>query len=191
MANILDTIKAQLGDDVIENISKQLGEGSTQVKAAIDKLLPTIMKGVSNKVDGDKSYLSKLDADGDGDVDLDDMKSFLGGAGGNISKTVTDLLGGNKEAVEKAVAADAGISTESASSLTGSLTSLVMKNLKTEDQKEGSGSIIDTLKNEVAGFASGSGSNIMGMLDGDGDGDVDLDDIKKFGSSLLGRFGKK
>lgn len=191
MANILDTIKAQLGDDVIENISKQLGEGSTQVKAAIDKLLPTIMKGVSNKVDGDKSYLSNLDADGDGDVDLDDMKSFLGSAGGNISKTVTDLLGGKKEAVEKAVATDTGISTESASSLTGSLTSLVMKNLKTEEQKGGAGSIIDSLKKEVAGFTSGAGGSLMGMLDGDGDGDVDLDDIKKFGSSLLGRFGKK
>lgn len=190
MANILDTIKAQLGDDVVENISKQLGEGSTQVKAAIDKLLPTIMKGVSNKAEGDKSYLSSLDADGDGDVDLDDMKSFLGGAGGNLSKTVSDLLGGKKEAVEQAVATDTGISTESASSLTGSLTSLVMKNLKSGDQEGGTEGVLDSLKKEVAGFTSGAGGNIMGMLDGDGDGDLDLDDIKKFGSSLLGRFTK-
>ena len=190
----MDTIKSQLGDDVIENISKQLGEGTDSVKTAIEKLLPTIMSGVNNKVSGDTSFLSKFDADKDGDVDLDDVKGFFGGATSNASKTVTDLLGDKKEAVEETVAAESGISKENAASLTERLTSFVMNNLNSTKLTEGATSITDSIKKEVEGFKTGEGSgmakNLMGMLDGDNDGDVDMDDLKKIGGNLLGRFRK-
>ncbi len=193
MSNILDTIKAQLGDDVVDKISKQLGEGPGQVKSAIDNLLPSIMKGVSNKASGDASYLSKLDTDGDGDVDLDDLKGLLGGGAKGLSSKVSDLFGDKKEVVEKAVAEDAGITKESASSLMETLTGLVTKNISKQKAEGGAENVLANLQKEAANITSSGGGAMkkaMGFLDGDGDGKVDLNDLKNIGKSLFGKFGR-
>jgi len=192
MSNIIDSIKGQLNEETIANISKQMGESTEKVKAAIDSLLPTIMKGFSNKVTADSGFLSNLDTDGDGDVDLNDLTGFFNGAGKNVMDTVNSLFGDKKGQVSAAVSEEAGISQENTENLMERLTSMVMTNVNGAKKATGAEGAIASLTKE-AGALKGQGSDMMkkamGMLDGDGDGDVDLDDIKKAGKNLLGRFG--
>jgi hypothetical protein len=192
MSNILDSIKGQLNDETISNISKQLGESTENVKAAIDSLLPTIMKGFSNKASTDSGFLSNLDTDGDGDVDMNDLTGFFSGAGKNMMDMVNNLFGDKKEDVSAAVAEESGMSKENTNNLMQSLTAMVMKNVNDAKKATGVEGVIANLTKEAANL-TGQGSEMakkaMGLLDGDGDGDVDLEDIKKAGKNLLGRFG--
>lgn len=192
MSNILDSIKGQLNDETIANISKQMGESTEKVKAAIDSLLPTIMKGFSNKASKDSGFLSNLDTDGDGDVDMNDLTGFFSNASKNMTGMVNNLFGDKKENVSAAVSEEAGISKENTENLMESLTAMVMKNVNDAKKATGVEGVIANLTKEASAL-TGQGSEMakkaMGLLDGDGDGDVDLDDLKKAGKNLLGRFG--
>lgn len=185
MSNILDSIKGQLNDETIANLSKQMGESTEKVKAAIDSLLPTIMKGFSNKVSTDSGFLSNLDTDGDGDVDLNDLTGLFSGASSGLMDMVNNLFGDKKEDVAAAVAEESGMSKENTNNLMQSLTGMVMKNVNDAKKATGVEGVIANLTGQGGEMAK----KAMDMLDGDGDGDVDLDDIKKAGKNLLGRFG--
>lgn len=198
MDNILDTIKAQLGEETVNNLAKQLGENASSVQKAIDSLLPNIMSNVSKQGASVSGFMSSFDTNGDGHVDLNDLTSFAGKMSGGAQDIINSLFGGKKEAVQEAVSEDAGISQESAASLMDSLSSMVMSNVSKAQSQTGLdiNSILGSLQKGSADLMNAGGQQLNsllgGSLDADGDGDVDLDDIMKKGKGLLGGlFGGK
>jgi hypothetical protein len=196
MSNILDTIKGQLGADTVNNLAKQLGENSAAVQKAIDSLLPNIMNGVSKQGASVSGWASSFDADGDGDVDLNDLSGMASKLSGGAMNMVNGIFGNKKEAIKAAVSEDAGISQESAGSLMDSLTSMVMSNVSKVQSSTGIdiNSILGNLQKGSADLM-GSGSKQLnsllgGSLDADGDGDLGVDDIMQAGKNLFGRFMK-
>ena len=194
MSSIIETIKSQLGDDVVENISKQLGENVDKVRAAIDQIIPMIMKGFSNKA-GDQGFMSLLDADGDGDIDLNDVTALFNGAGKDATETVNNLLGDKKEMVAKSVASESGVSESSAVTLIERITALVTENIKKIQSEGGIESVMAMVTKEVEKLSKSDNpivKQVIGFLDQDGDGDLDMDDLKKVGGGFIGKlFGGK
>lgn len=193
--NLLDIIKAKVGEENVNRLSNNLGEDQGSTLDAISKAVPVLVSAMARNTrteEGANSLAGALDRDHDGSI-LDNLGSLIDrpeeSEGHGILKHV---LGGKRESAEKAVSEKSGISMESAIKIFQVAAPIIMgmlgKKKKEENLNSGGlasilGSMASSHENDNDEGGSGIGSMISGLLDRDGDGNV-MDDI----GGMIGGF---
>ena len=188
-----------MGDQAIEQVTKQVGgnKEATQraIAAAIPMLLSALQKNSRSK-SGAKSLANALERDHDGGI-LGNLGSLLGQS--SYQSTGEQILGHVLGQKQNNVAGQLGRAT----GLGGADVNKILANLapvvlgavgkaKKENNLTVSG-LQDLLKQERKSIKKQQPnlSFLEKALDGDGDGDVDFSDILKKGSGLLSGFFKR
>jgi OmpA-OmpF porin, OOP family len=133
--NLLDTIKSQIGSDIIQKAADFMGEDSSVTKKALEIALPSLLGGMMNQVkepNSATSLLSKITEGGhDGSI-FNTIGNLLGGGSAtqgllDSGESIVNGLFGNKtSSIVDWIAAFTGIKTGSASGLMNMAAPLVM-----------------------------------------------------------------
>jgi OmpA-OmpF porin, OOP family len=133
--NLLDTIKSQIGNDIIQKAADFMDEEGSVTKKALNIVLPSLLGGImtqSAEPNTAASLLSKFTEGGhDGSI-FDTFGNLLGG--GSVTQglmdsgdsIVSDLFGSKTSSIVDWIAAFTGIKTGSASGLMSMVAPLVM-----------------------------------------------------------------
>lgn len=198
--NLLDIIKDKLGEEKVEAMSRSLGEDKQGTMKALGNAVPLIVSAMARNTrteEGRNSLAGALDRDHDGSV-LDNLGGLISNPDqGEGQGILGHVLGGRREASEKAVSERSGISLESAGKVLAIAAPIVMGLIgkkKRENNMDGGGiagmlagiATSQETDDESGGTGSGFGSLVSGLLDRDGDGNV-MDDIGGMLGGLLGR----
>lgn len=191
--NLSDLLGGPLGQNVIDNISSQLGMDKTETSSAIGVAVPAILAGLtknSQSKQGAESLYNALESKHDGSL-LDNLSSMLQSQSSAVQKDGNGILdhifGANKAAIEKGVAAKSGLSLQKVGPLLSMLAPIVMAYVgkQKKQSKTSAGGLVDLLggllgNTGAAPAKKSSGGGLMGMvtgmLDKNKDGDI-LDDI--------------
>ncbi len=207
MSNLLDLLQGQLDDNLIGQLSQQLGGADRQTtqkaaQGAMSTLISALAKNAMNpqKAPG---LVNALEKDHDGSI-LDNISNLIGGnvapqqaRAANGAGIIKHLLGDQQSGAVDMVSKMSGLDSSKTSNLMATLAPIVMGMLGQQKRQQGldiSG-IAGLLSNTVNQQRS-SGNPLMDMatrfLDKDGDGSA-LDDVAGMvGKGLLGRlFGRK
>lgn len=177
-------------DDVVSNMSNQIGASKSQTQSALGSLLPILLNSVSKKGNSNSSglgsFVGLLDMDKDGSI-LDDVAGFiLSGKQTNAGSILGSLLGGNQQQVQGYVSDDSGLSSQATSKLMQLAAPVVMSYLGRQNKQSSSG--IGDLLGGFLGDMNKKAPQSSGVIDqllDDNKSTVD-NDIAKLGSSLLG-----
>ncbi|MFD0762016.1 DUF937 domain-containing protein [Lutibacter aestuarii] len=206
MAGLIDLLNSDLGKNLINNASSQLGENKVKTTSAISTAIPLILGALKNNTStqkGAEGVLGALSNKHDGSI-LDNLTDVLGNK--DILADGAGILGhifnGKQQNVAKVVSTKSGIDMSSAMSLLKMLAPVIMGYLgKQSRQKniEDANGVDNLLGNLLGSGAQKEQSLVTQILDADGDGSV-IDDIigmaaggkKKagLGGLLGGLFGK-
>jgi OmpA-OmpF porin, OOP family len=133
--NLLNTIKSQIGDNIIQKAANFIGESDIATKKALEIALPSILGGVTNQSSESNSVNSLLTKFKDGEHDgsiFNTIENLLGGGSAtqgllDAGESIVNGLYGNKtSSIVDWIAAFTGIKTGSASSLMNMAAPLVM-----------------------------------------------------------------
>lgn len=193
LMNLFDQIQSQISDDMIAQLSKQVGGTPEQTRTAANGAISTLVSGLSKNASrpgGAESLLSALDRDHDGSV-LDDAMGFLLGSKQpasqkalNGSGIVKHVLGGRQDAANDMLGKMSGLKSDQMAQVMKTLAPLVMAALGKAKRKEdlNAGGIGELLSRTVQ--SSANQRNELGLigrfLDKDDDGSV-MDDIVDMG----------
>jgi len=206
MAGLIDLLNSDLGKNLINNASSQLGENKVKTTSAISTALPLILGALKNNTStqkGAEGVLGALSNKHDGSI-LDNLTDVLGNK--DILTDGAGILGhifnGKQQNVAKAVSTKSGIDMSSAMSLLKMLAPVIMGYLGKQSREkniEDANGVDNLLGNLLGSGAQKEQSLVTQILDADGDGSV-IDDIigmaaggkKKagLGGLLGGLFGK-
>lgn len=192
--NILELLQGQLGDNVLQQLGKQIGvEDTRQVQAASNGILQTLLAALSRNTStpgGLNALVSALDRDHDGSV-VDDLLGFVTGSrqvpnasASNGNGILSHILGGVQPNVIDMVARMSGLDKSKVGALAVKLAPILLGLLGKQRQQGGlnvSG-IGDLLKKSVqtANTQQPSFGLLNKFLDRNGDGSV-IDDIARMG----------
>jgi OmpA-OmpF porin, OOP family len=133
--NLLNTIKSQIGDNIIQKAANFIGESDIATKKALEIALPSILGGVTNQSSESNSVNSLLTKFKDGEHDgsiFNTIENLLGGGSAtqgllDAGESIVNGLFDNKtSSIVDWIAAFTGIKTGSASSLMNMAAPLVM-----------------------------------------------------------------
>lgn len=183
-------MSSAFNDNVLDNLSNQIGASKSQTQSALGSLLPILLNSVSkqgnNQSSGLGSFVSLLDMDKDGSI-LDDVAGFvLSGKQTNAGSILGSLLGGNQQQIQGYVSDDSGLSSSATAKLMELAAPVVMSYLGRQNKQSNSG-IGDLLGGFLGDMnqKAPQSSNVIDQLLDDNKSTVD-NDIAKLGSSLLG-----
>jgi len=203
--NLMDLLKGQLTNGVLETLTSQLGGGATpsQTQGAASSIMEVLLGGVARNAaspEGATALNNALEKDHDGGI-LDNLQDILGGRhvppnqdrvlnGAGILK---HILGNKQSSIVDAISKSNGLNTNQTSNLMIKLAPLLLGVLGKQKRKEGldvSG-LSDLLggarrQQEQQQSSSPIGGMLKNLLDQDGDGNI-MDDV----AGMLGRFMKK
>lgn len=180
MNNILNELLGQIGDNGLQEISKQVGATPDQTANAIGGIIPTLLGAMSKNAqspEGAQGLLGALDKDHDGSL-LENIagfaSNFTSGPGAGILKHV---LGGQQPQVENQLSSKTGLNAGQISNLMKIAAPIVLAYLGKQKRQ-----------NPSAGFDP---SNIAGLLSGltgqaDKSTGIDLGDILQMVGGLTG-----
>lgn len=207
MANLLDLLQGQLDDNLIGQLSNQLGGADRQQTAsAAQGVMSTLVSALArNAANPQKAAgLEKaLDNDHDGGI-LDSITDLIGGnlsqqnnRAANGAGIIKHVLGPQQNGIIDMISKTSGLDSSKTSNLMTMLAPVVMGMLGQQKRQQGLdiGGIAGLLTNSVNQQRS-TGNPLMDManrfLDQDGDGSA-LDDVAGMvGKSLLSKlFGGK
>ena len=194
--NLLDIIKAHVGEENVNQLSSNLGEDKGNTLDAISKAVPVLVSAMARNTrseEGANSLAGALDRDHDGSI-LDNIGSLISNPEASEGQGILKhVLGGKQNNAEKAVSEKSGISLDSAIKIFQVAAPILMGMLgkkKREENLDGGGlagmlgSLASSQEKDDEG-GSGIGSMITGLLDRDGDGNV-MDDIGGMIGGFLG-----
>ncbi len=198
MMNVIEMLQGQLDDNLIQQLTKQIGAESTeQTEAAASGIISTLVAGLNKNAstpDGASSLVSALDRDHDGSI-LDDVAGFLLGSKSpanpntlNGSGILEHILGNKQSNVMDMIGKATGLDGAQITKLMISLAPMVLAALGKARSQEGVGieNIGDLLSGSVKSQVNQKQE--MGLLtrflDADGDGSV-MDDIANMGMKLF------
>ena len=194
--NLLDIIKAHVGEENVNQLSNNLGEDKGSTLDAISKAVPVLVSAMARNTrseEGANSLAGALDRDHDGSI-LDNIGSLISNPEASEGQGILKhVLGGKQSNAEKAVSEKSGISLDSAIKIFQVAAPILMGMLgkkKREENLDGGGlagmlgSLASSQEKDDEG-GSGIGSMITGLLDRDGDGNV-MDDIGGMIGGFLG-----
>ncbi len=192
MSSIFDLIGQHLGDDTVEEISRQAGTDTNATRSVVATAVPMLVSALARNANaGDAgSILGALNRDHDGSL-LDNLGGFLGGGNFSLGEAILGhVLGGRQGGVENALSRSSGISGAQVAKILALLAPIVMAALgKMQRSRDlDSGGLSDLLNKEQT-RATEAAPDVMGslgsLLDRDGDGSM-LDDLASTGASVLG-----
>ncbi len=209
MAGILDLLNGEMGNTLIQGVSKQFGLEQGTSQKAISAAMPLILGAMKNNAsspEGASGLLGALTGKHDGSI-LDKLGSVLGGDsvdedvlqdGSGILKHV---FGGKQDNVAMAVSKSSGIDMGTAMNILKVAGPFLMGALGKKTREVGiadQGGLSDLLGGMLGNGQQEQQSLVNRLLDADGDGSI-IDDVagmllsggKKGGiGSLLGGFFK-
>lgn len=207
MANLFDLLQRHLDDNVVDQLSNQIGGANRQQTAtAAQSIVSTLLSGLAKNAstpEGAASLNNALERDHDGSL-LDNLMGLIGGQAAeqnpraaNGAGIISHILGDRQSGVIDMVSKMSGLDSIKTSNLMTTLAPMVMSMLGQQKRQQG----LDI--EGLAGLLNGSvnqqrqaGNPLMDManrfLDKDGDGSA-LDDVANMvGKGLLGKlFGGK
>ena len=133
--NLLNLLKDQLGDGIIQQAAGLIGENTSTTKSAIGTILPTLLGSVVSKgsTEGGAGKLLSLISDGKHDGSMfSNLTSLLGGGAAsdglmNTGKSlVSSIMGGNQNSIMDMVGKATGLKSSSSSGLMSMLAPMVM-----------------------------------------------------------------
>lgn len=193
MASILDLLKTETGQKLINGASEETGVSKDKAGSVLSMALPAILGSMKNNAEsdeGEKNLNNALESDEhDGSI-LDNLGGMLGGGdkGGLISKgagILKHVMGGGEEsALTDNISKVTGVDSSSISKIIKMAMPVVMGFLGNQKKKDGTSNNITSLLSSAMG-TSGDG-NLLGdvasnLLGGD-------DDDDKSGGGLGGLF---
>lgn len=194
--NLSDLLNSSIGQNVIQNVSSQLGMNEREASSAVNTAIPAILAGLTKNAQsptGAESLNNALEAKHDGSL-LDNLSGMLQNHPQALQEDGNGILGhifgGKRDRVEQGVSQKTGLSLSKVGPLLALLAPIVMSYLGKQKRQTntGAGGLGDLLGSLLGGGqAQRSGGGLMdivgGFLDKDGDGNP-LDDI-------LDMFGKR
>lgn len=186
--NLIELVKSQLGDSVLEQLGGAVGESTEHTRSAVEAGVPTILGSIVDRVSSDPDAAGMLvnALDGVDDGIAGDFGSYIGGdTQASLQKKGGDLLGGllgdNMGSVIDMISSFSGASKGSSSSILGMLMPLVMGVIGKQVKSQGLdlGGLVNMLggQKDMIGAAMPSGmgdllsksgilSGVAGMLTG-------------------------
>lgn len=197
--NLLDLVKGQLGDQVIEHLAKEVRADKDTTNAAVDGAIATMISALSKNVqqpDRAQSLMNALERDHDGSI-LDNIASLVTGGGRSQSSAratnglgiLDHMLGGKADNVVNMISKGSGLNILKSGKLLTMLAPIVMGALGKTKQQQGLdvGGLMGLLSGTVQ--QATEKRNDMGIigkiLDSDGDGSI-TDEIAGLGMKALG-----
>ncbi|MEO8515680.1 MAG: DUF937 domain-containing protein [Flavobacterium sp.] len=219
MAGIMDLLNGDLGQQIISQISQQVGTSEGETSSVLSSVLPALVGGMQNNAatpDGQNGLLGALlDGKHDGSI-LDNLSGFItGGDHEDGAGILGHVLGGNQENVQNQVSQSTGVSSDKVAMIMKIVAPIVMgylakhasnSGLSSDGTSSSGGGLMDILGGLLGGggqpqasTTQSTGGNILtSVLDQDGDGQLGLGDAvsaanKKGGlGGLFGSlFGRK
>jgi len=203
MANILDLIKGQMDDNLLDQLNQQIGGANrNQTAQATDSILETLVEALaknSANEQGASGLGAALDRDHDGSI-LDDLAGYLGGQRQAQNPKMTNgagilkhILGGKQAGIIDVISQMSGLNGNQTGSLMATLAPVVLGMLgkqKRQNNLDNSG-LASILTEAVTGRRQQrdpqQGMGMIGkLLDQDGDGNV-IDDV----AGMLGKLFRK
>jgi len=191
--NLIDLVQGQLSDDMIDQLSSQIGGSRDQTHAATNGVLSTLVSALSKNAQrpgGVEALVSAVDRDHDGSV-LDDAMGYLLGNKKaqntnmlNGTGIVKHVLGEKQDSANSMLSKLSGLDKAQIGQLMITLAPLVMGAIGKARKTEGMSvsGIGDLLSHTVQ--SKSNENNEMGLigkfLDKDGDGSV-MDDLLDMG----------
>lgn len=199
MSGIFDLIKDSLGQQAIEQVTRQVGgnQDATQraVAAAIPLLLSALQKN-SQSQSGAESLNRALERDHQGGI-LDHVGALLGQSSHQSAgeKILGHVLGQRQNNVATQLGKATGLGSEDVGKILANLAPVVLGAVGKAKQQNNLGvsGLQDLLREERQAVQQRQPNLgfLERALDGDGDGDVDLSDVLRQGSGLLSGFFKR
>ena len=174
--NLLKMLQDQMGDSVVDQASKFLGENSSVTKSGIGSLLPMLLGGVINKGTSESGASGILDMITKGNHDggiLDNLGGLFGGGSStsnfmNAGSLITSaLFGGSKlGSVLDIVTRVTGMRRSSSSSLMNLLAPMVMGMIGRQVKKNGlsASGLMDMLSGQKEHIQAGMSGDLMNAL---------------------------
>lgn len=195
--NLFDLVQSQLSDDMIDQLSNQIGGTREQTQAATNGVISTLVTALAKNAQrpgGVEALVSAVDRDHDGSVLEDAMGFLLGNRKAQNAKTlngtgiVKHVLGSKQESANDMLGNLTGLNKAQIGKLMITLAPMVMAAIGRARNKEGvtvSG-VGDLLSQSVQ--SSSNKRSELGLigkfLDKDGDGSV-MDDLMDMGKQAL------
>jgi len=187
--SVLDLLETQLGPDVIQKISAQLGTDSAATSHAVSMAVPILLGRLSKNAadaEGSAALDTALDAH-DGSI-LDDLGALLRG-GGAGSAILAHIVGSLRAPVEEGVGRASGLNTQQVGQLLAILAPLVMGVLGRMKRLQGVGAeqlpVVLGQANLDMAMQSAAVGDLSRILDSDHDGHI-ADEVARIGSAVLG-----
>ncbi|MFZ2898414.1 MAG: DUF937 domain-containing protein [Saprospiraceae bacterium] len=204
MPNLMEMLQGQLSDNLVDQLSQQLG-GADKEKTAIaangvlSALVSQIARNASTP-EGASSLANALDRDHDGSV-LDDLMGMIGGGNQannralNGEGIIRHVMGDRQNNVLDMISKMSGLDKGSTGNLMTTLAPIVMGMLGKQKREQGLdiGGLTSLLTGELKQQRQSDNpamSMISRFIDADGDGDI-KDDIADMGMKFLGNLFKK
>ncbi len=175
MSGLDSILGGALGGDMLAKIAGQLNTDEAGAKKAVGSALPALLGRMKANADDPaqaESLAAAVNKDHDGSVldGLSDKFGGLFGGEGNGSKIVGKVFGGDTDAVQEQVAAEAGIDKGQAAGLLGALAPMVMGALGKSGQDTGGvqASGLSGMLGGLMGGGGGLGGMLGGLLGGGG-----------------------
>lgn len=209
MANLFDLLQGHLNDNVVDQLSNQIGGADRQQTAtAAQSIVSTLLSGLAKNAstpEGAANLTNALERDHDGSM-LDNLMGMLSNANQpatqqpralNGAGIVNHILGPNQSGAVDMISKMSGLDSNKTGNLMTTLAPMVMSLLGQQKKQQGldMSGIAGLLTNSV-GQQKQAGNPLVDMatrfLDKDGDGSV-LDDVAGMvGNGLIGKlFGKR
>ena len=189
--SVLNAVEAQLGPDVIQKMSTQLGTDTAATSNAVSMAVPILLGGLTNNVASSEGVAALDDAltAHDGGV-LDDIGALVRAGGPGAGAAILGhILGSRRTPVEEGLGRATGLNARQIGQLLMMLAPLVMGVLGRMKREQS----IDAEKlPEVLGRASldmarqsPAVGDLSRILDSNHDGQI-ADDVARIASSVLG-----
>ncbi|PZD76505.1 DUF937 domain-containing protein [Mesonia sp. K7] len=205
MANILDLLKTDSGQELIEGASRETGVSSDQVGSVLAMAMPALMGAMKRNIQtpqGAESLNNALnDSRHDGSI-LNNLGSLLGG-GSIDSSLLADgagilrhVLGGNDQRLNNNIGRATGVDSGSVGKIIQIALPIIMGFLGRQKRNANveSGGLGDLIGTAMGTSSKEEGSLLETLLDADGDGSI-IDDVagkllggNKSGGGLLGKL---
>ncbi len=203
---LLDLLQGQLSDQVLDQMTQQIGAASREQTAVAAKgIISSLLSGASKQAESEEgayALASSLDQDADDSL-LDNVMDFFTNQGQNEQTSpyqpgqnmVNNTLGNNQGNILDMINRISGLDSNKAGNLMSMLAPIVMSALsrtkKTQNlDSSGLFSLLNNTTQQAQTQQTNATSGLLNMLlDSDKDGSI-VDDVASMGMRMLGNFFK-